>query len=298
MITLRQLRYFESLARHLNFGRAARECAVSQPALSLQIQELEAQLGVGLVERGKSSITLTDTGHTIARRAADILTSVNDLVDFARHRGGVLTGPLRLGVIPSIGPYLLPAILPKLRENFPELELQIRESQTEHLLDAIEERRIDLALLAVPVQRPGIAQVGLFEDPFYLLTPRNHRLAAQRHIETQELRGEKILLLEEGHCLRDQALNLCAMAGSADVAEFGATSLATITQLVGNGFGVTILPEMALAIEARNLENIALARFAPPRPSRTIGLAWRETSLRREDFLEFGLIVRESRPDA
>jgi LysR family hydrogen peroxide-inducible transcriptional activator len=297
MITLRQLRYFEALSRHLNFGRAARECAVSQPALSLQIQDLEAKLAVDLVERGRSSIALTETGRIIARRAGEILTAVNDLVDYARHRGGTLTGPLRLGVIPSIGPYLLPAILPALKAEFPALELHLRESQTDQLLDAIAERRIDLALLAVPVHRPGIEQIGLFEDPFYLLTPRRHELASRDSVELANLRNERILLLEEGHCLRDQALSLCNLAGAADVAEFGATSLATITQLVGNGYGVTILPEMALGIEARNLDDIAVARFAPPRPSRTIGLAWRETSPRKEDFLEFGRLVREARSD-
>ena len=298
MITFRQLRYFESLSRHMNFGRAAIECSISQPALSLQIRELEAQLGIELVERGKSSINLTDTGRTVAERAAEILTSVNDLVDFAKHRGGILTGPLKLGVIPSIGPYLLPAILPLLKSHFPELELHVRESQTDNLLDALVERRIDLALLALPVNRSGIEQVGLFEDPFYLLTPRGHPLAAGGDIKMQNLEGERVLLLEEGHCLRDQALKLCSQAGVGDIEEFGATSLATIVQLASNGYGVTILPEMALGVEARNQDNIAVASFAKPRPSRTIGLAWRDTSARKADFLEFGRIVSESRKPA
>ncbi len=298
MITLRQLRYFESLSRHRNFGRAANECAISQPALSLQVQELEAQLGLSLVERGKSSITLTDTGQSIAQRATAILTSVNDLVDFAKHRGRILTGPLRLGVIPSIGPYLLPAMLPVLKTQFPELELQVRESQTSNLVEAIAARRIDLALLALPVSQSGIEQVGLFEDPFYLLTPRGHRLASGREVQMKDLETEKVLLLEEGHCLRDQALNLCSQAGVANIEEFGATSLATIVQLASNGYGVTILPEMALAVEARNMAELAVAPFARPRPSRTIGLVWRETSSRKEDYLEFGRIVLESRKAA
>ncbi len=294
MITLRQLRYFESLSRHRNFGRAASECAVSQPALSLQIQELEAQLGVELVARGKSSTGLTDTGSDIAGRATAILTAVEDLMDFARHRGRVLTGPLRLGIIPSVGPYLLPAILPLLRKDFPELELQVRESKTTTLLEALAGRHIDLALLALPVIQSGVEQAGLFEDRFYLLTPAGHRLASAAAVNLDELKGERLLLLEEGHCLRDQALNLCSQVGADDVAEFGATSLATIVQLVRNGYGITILPEMALPVETRNREGLAVVPFSGRAPSRAIGLAWRETSPRKEDFLEFGRLVGEA----
>lgn len=295
MVTLRQLRYFESLSRHRNFGRAAGECAVSQPALSLQVQDLEAKLGVELVERGKSAIALTDMGQAVAARARRILAEVGDLEDFARHRGQPLTGPLRLGVIPSIGPYLLPAILPVLKARYPDLELQVRESQTAMLLEAIQERRIDLALLALPVLRPGIETLELFDDPFFLLTPRGHPLAQGRDVNMAQLTDEKVLLLEEGHCLRDQALNLCSQAGAGNVEEFGATSLATIVQLTGNGYGVTILPEMALAVETRNHGHVAVAPFAAPPPSRTIGLAWRDTSQRKADFAAFGRVVREAR---
>ncbi|MFT3986152.1 hydrogen peroxide-inducible genes activator [Aestuariivirga sp.] len=295
MPTLRQLRYFESLARHLNFGRAAAECAISQPALSLQIQDLETKLGIELVERGKAAISLTPVGQDVAVRAGRILAEVGDLVDFARGRGKPLSGPLRLGVIPSIGPYLLPSILPVLRAEAPELELQVRESQTAQLLDALMDRKIDLILLALPIDRPGVTQVGLFEDPFFVLTPSGHRLAGQGAIAMDDLQSEKVLLLEEGHCLRDQALNLCSQAGVDGVEEFGATSLATIVQLAGNGYGVTILPELAREVETRSHAHVAVADFARPRPSRTIGLAWRDTSRRKEDFLEFGRLIRQAR---
>jgi LysR family hydrogen peroxide-inducible transcriptional activator len=293
MITLRQLRYFDSLSRNLNFGRAAAECSVTQPALSQQIRELEGELGTLLVERGKSSIALTDTGRQVARRARDILTAVGDLTDFARHRAGPLVGPLRLGVIPSIGPYLLPAILPALRLNFPNLELTVRESQTKNLVEALADGKIDLALLALPVSTPGIEQIALFDDPFFLLAPAGHPLAARQTVMIEALREENVLLLEEGHCLRDQALDICGQAAIRKVADFGATSLATVVQLVGNGYGVTILPEISLAVEARNRDGIAVSPFEAPVPVRVIGLAWRKTSPRKQDFVRFGKIVSD-----
>jgi len=293
MITFRQLRYFESLSRHLNFSRAAADCAVSQPALSLQIQELERNLGVDLVERSKAAIGLTEAGREIAARATRILADIGDLEDFSRQSGRLLTGPLRLGVIPSVGPYLLPGLLPVLKHQFPALELQVRESQTANLMAALLDRKIDLALLALPVMGHGITQLALFEDPFYLLTPRGHPLASGAPVQANDLRNERVLLLEEGHCLRDQALNFCARAGATKAPEFGATSLATIVQLAGNGYGITILPEMAVPVEARNRPGVAVAPFAEPRPARTIGLVWRETSRRSGDYHELGRIIRE-----
>ena len=294
MPTLRQLRYLEALARHLNFGRAANECAVSQPALSQQIQEMERELGVDLVERSRSMVALTDAGRDAATRAARILAEVNELAAAARERGKPMGGTLRLGIIPTIGPYLLPLILPRLKQRFPDLDLQVQESRTANLVDALIERRIDLLLLALPVQRAGIATAALFEDPFYLLTPQGHRLSNRRAIDPAKLDGETLLLLEEGHCLRDQALNLCAKAGTAATDAFSATSLATIVQLVGNDYGVTILPGMAVPVEAGSRSAVAVAQFAKPQPFRTIGIAWRETSKRGGDYEEFGRIVREA----
>jgi LysR family hydrogen peroxide-inducible transcriptional activator len=292
VVTLRQLRYFESLSRQLHFGRAARECAITQPALSQQIQELEADLGTNLVERGKLATSLTHSGQEIARRSRAILAAVNDLTDYARHRGNVLSGQLKLGVIPSIGPYLLPAILPELKREFAELQLLVRESQTKNLLASLDEGRIDVALLALPPSPPqGLEQIVLFDDPFHLLLPADHFLSDVPRVRVNQLDGEKILLLEEGHCLRDQALSLCKRVGVETFAEFGATSLATIVQLVSNGYGVTVLPEMSLAIEARNHIRLCVRRFESPEPSRTIGLTWRETSPRKVDFIELGRLV-------
>jgi LysR family hydrogen peroxide-inducible transcriptional activator len=291
MITLKQLRYFESLSRHLHFGRAAGESAVTQPALSQQLQDLEAQLGTKLVERGKTGVSLTDSGMEVARRAREILSAVSDLTDYARHRGRVLSGSLKLGVIPSIGPYVLPAMLPELKAQFPALTLSVRESQTANLLAALAEKRIDVALLALGSAMPGFEQIALFDDPFHLLVPADHRLGRTKSIRVNELGGERVLLLEEGHCLRDQALSLCRRVGLEASTEFGATSLPTIVQLVSNGYGITVVPEMALPVEAHDQANLRVTRFAAPVPARTIGLIWRETSPRKVDFIELGRLI-------
>lgn len=291
MITLKQLRYFESLSRHLHFGRAAEEIAVTQPALSQQLQELEAHLATRLVERGKAGVSLTDPGAEVARRAREILSAVNDLADYARHRGKVLSGSLKLGVIPSIGPYVLPAILPELKAQFPGLSLSVRESQTANLLAALAENRIDVALLALGTITAGFEQIALFDDPFHLLVPADHRLGRTNSIRVSELGGERVLLLEEGHCLRDQALSLCRRVGLEASNEFGATSLPTIVQLVSNGYGITVVPEMALPVEAHDEASLRVTRFAAPEPARTIGLIWRETSPRKVDFIELGRLI-------
>jgi LysR family hydrogen peroxide-inducible transcriptional activator len=291
MITLKQLRYFESLSRHLHFGRAAEESAVTQPALSQQLQDLEAQLATKLVERGRTGVSLTDSGVEVARRARDILSAVSDLTDYARHRGRVLSGSLKLGVIPSIGPYVLPAILPELKAQFPTLALSVRESQTANLVAALAEKRIDVALLALGAVTPGFEQIALFDDPFHLLVPADHRLGRAKSIRVNELGGERVLLLEEGHCLRDQALNLCRRVGLEASNEFGATSLPTIVQLVSNGYGITVVPEMALPVEAHDQKNLRVTRFSAPEPARTIGLIWRETSPRKVDFIELGRLI-------
>lgn len=292
MITLKQLRYFAALARHRHFGKAAQECHVSQPALSLQIRELEGHLGCQLVERRRGAIALTETGREIARRAGRILIEAHDLVDHARHRPSLLSGPLHLGVIPSIAPYLLPAALPLLQRRHPALELRLRETQTETLLDDLDDGRLDVALLSLPVERPGLETLKLFDDGFVLVMPSQAGDNAPLTPEAA-LTGENLLLLEEGHCLRDQALSFCrAIRGDAR-RQYGASSLSTIMQMVANGFGATLLPTMALPIELRPDMPVTLHRFSAPAPSRAIGLAWRRSSPRKADFDAFGAIMRE-----
>lgn len=283
MITLRQLRYFEAVARHLHFGRAADECGVSQPALSQQIREMEAILGVALIERGARRISLTAQGEEVAHRGLKILGDLRDLTDFTRHGTAVLSGPLKLGAIPSVAPYLLPHALPLVQQRYPALELQLRETRTEQLVDELLQGHLDLVLMALPASEPGLESRRLFRDRFLLAARAGSPEAEGRLANADDIAPERLLLLEEGHCLRDQALRYCGVARSDRLAGFGATSLSTIMQMVANGYGVTLLPEICAGIEARD-ERIALTRFAEPEPFRDIGLVWRSSSPRRRDF--------------
>lgn len=293
MVTLKQLRYFAALARHRHFGRAAEECHISQPALSLQIQELEAQLGCQLVERRRGAVALTEIGEEVAGRARRILLEAADLVDHARHRPKLMSGELDLGVIPSIAPYLLPATLPLLQKRHPALELRLRETQTATLLDELAEGQLDVALLSLPVERAGLETLHLFADPFLLVMPSGPVAQGAPLTPEAALEAGNLLLLEEGHCLRDQALSFCGAGGPGSRRQYGASSLSTIMQMVANGFGATLMPTMALPIEYRADMPVTLHRFAEPQPSRSIGLAWRRTSPRREDFEALGAILTE-----
>lgn len=290
MITLRQLRYLDALARHCHFGRAADACAVSQPALSMQIKGLEDDLGVELVERRSSEIALTEAGKEIARRTRRILSEVNDLEDFARHRGAVLSGALKFGVIPSVAPYLLPRLLPVLQQQHPDLELELRETQTRFLVAELIRGSLDVVMIALPAPDAEIETLPLFDDAFLLAAPAADKLPARNRITADDIDPSRLILLEEGHCLRDQALAFCSDAGGGSLRELGATSLTTVIQMVANGYGVTLIPEIAVPVEARD-ERVKLMRFARPEPFRTIGLGWRKTSSRARDFEALGKIV-------
>ncbi len=289
--TLRQLRYFGTLAETLHFGRAAERCHITQPAMSLQIAELEKSLRVALIERRSRGITLTQEGEEIARRIRAILTDVKDLEDYAHHRSKMLVGQLKLGVIPTIGPYVLPSVLPALKQEFPHLELAVRETHTEHLVRELHETKIDVALLALPVDSPGLEELALFNDAFHLAVPADHPLANQNTVSHDALQEERILLLEEGHCLRDQAVAFCQTARAGGFDELAASSLSTIAQMVANGYGVTLLPDMATAVEMRDEDDMHILRFHEPAPYRIIGLVWRRTSPRKEEFAELGRAI-------
>jgi len=296
MVTLRQLRYLEALAETLHFGQAAEACAVTQPALSMQIKELEDELKISLVERRKTGIELTEQGEEIARRARLILASVRDLVDYAKHQEGVLSGVLKLGAIPSIAPYLLPAALPELQRRFPALNLQLRETLTANLVRELVTGDLDLILIALPIEDPEVETIHLFDDRFILATKATRRNQRPRRASAEMLTHDRLLLLEEGHCLRDQALSYCHMLTPEARDSFGASSLATIVQMVANGYGITLLPEMAIASEIHTGGDIRLLRFRAPEPKREIGLAWRKTSPRKADFIQFAELLRDVAP--
>jgi LysR family hydrogen peroxide-inducible transcriptional activator len=292
VITFRQLRYLSALAEHRHFGHAAEACGVTQPALSMQIRELEQQLGAELIERRPGEVLLTDIGAEVARRGENLLAAERDLVDLARHRGRLLSGKLTLGVIPTIGPYLLPKILPALQRRYGDLRVELRETQTKILLDELARGTLDVVMLALPVPEADAECLRLFEDPFLLAVPSDDPRPESARVNSDDIDPRRLILLEEGHCLRDQALAYCAGAGGAGAMGLGATSLTTVLQMVANGYGVTLVPEVAVDVEARD-ERVKLLRFAPPQPGRTIGLAWRHTSPRKNDFLAFGKLVSE-----
>ena len=297
MITLRQLRYLASLARHRHFGRAAEDCAITQPALSMQIRELEREIGGELVERRPGDIALTDLGREVAERADAILTASRDLVDFARHRA-LLSGHLRLGIIPTLAPYILPRVLPRLQQQHQQLRLEVRETQTKVLLEELARGELDCVMLALPAEGADVETLELFDDPFLLALPVGEPAPARGKVSVGDVDQRRLILLEEGHCLRDQALAFCAApklnASSRDApAGLGATSLATVMQMVANGYGVTLLPQVAVDAELHD-DRVKLLRFMAPEPARTVGLAWRRTSPRKQDFAALGEIVKQA----
>jgi LysR family hydrogen peroxide-inducible transcriptional activator len=298
MITLRQLRYLSALAKHGHFGRAAEACAVTQPALSMQIRDLERTLGVAVVERRPGDVMLTDVGREIARRGDEVLTASRDLVDFARHRSGLLTGRLTLGVIPSLAPYLLPRILPLLQSRFPELRLELRETQTSQLIEDIKSGALDAAMLALPVTESDIDTIALFEDLFLLAVPASDPRKESARVAAADIDQNRLILLEDGHCLRDQALAFCATASRGRTAAgggtvFGASSLNTVMQMVAGGYGVTLIPQIAADVERRD-ERVKFLRLENPQPGRSIGLVFRRTSPRKADFAALGEMVKQS----
>jgi len=290
MITLKQLRYLTALAEHRHFGRAADACAISQPALSMQIRALEKDLGVAVVERRHGDIALTETGRELARRGESVLAGAQDLVALARRRSAPLTGTLALGVIPTLAPYVLPKLLPALQRQFAGLKVELRETQTETLVAELMRGALDVLLLALPVQEVEAASLALFDDPFVLAVPRGDPRPDGATVRADDVDLARLILLEEGHCLRDQALAFCAGDRRDKSFGLGATSLATVLQMVANGYGITLLPQVAVETEARD-KRVKLLRFVRPTPKRVIGLAWRPSSPRKSDFTALGRTV-------
>ncbi len=256
----------------------------------MQVQELERELGLQLLERAHKGVSLTPGGREIAVRAARVLADVNDLLDSARQLAGSFCGTLRLGAIPSIAPYLLPQLLPLIRATYPDLDLHLRETQTQTLLDELVDGQLDVVLLALPVEHSGIETMPLFDDRFFLAVPASRKFPSRVRATPDLLRNNRLLLLEEGHCLREQALAFCQLRQVDSINTFGASSLSTIVQMVANGLGLTLLPEISVELETKRAD-IRLMRFVEPEPSRVLGLAWRSTCPRKRDFVELGKLI-------
>lgn len=293
MISTKQLRYFDAVARLGHFGRAAEHCAVTQPALSMQIGALEKQLGLELIERRSKGIALTETGREIARRASKILLELRDISDYAANCKAPLSVPIRLGVIPTVAPYMLPRLLLSLRKHHPDLALHIREAQTHSLMAELVAGSLDLLVLALPVERKDIETVELRSDRFLLAVPRGRTFGSRVRISPDMIQNDRLLLLEEGHCLRDQALAVCNLRPFNSTDTLGASGLSTLVQMVTSGLGLTLLPEISIAHETAH-GDVKLLRFADPEPKRLLGIAWRKTSPRKRDFVELGRLIKEA----
>lgn len=293
MVSLRQLQYLVAVADELHFRRAAEACNVSQPALSAQIQLLEEGLGAQLVERSQRKVILTPIGRDTVVRAREVLAQVDELQEAVREQVPPLSGALRLGVIPTVGPYVLPALLPRVRALFPKVELYLREEKTAELVSQLRAGQIDLALLALPVAGNDLHTLPLFDDPFVLAMPEGHELAREPSVCEADLVGRRLLLLDDGHCLRDHALQVCSLVGAGNAEDFSATSLNTLVQMVANGLGLTLMPALALDVELRSDSGLEVRRFRDPQPSRQIGLLWRRSSLRKTDFHAFAEVIEQ-----
>jgi len=280
-IKLKDLRYLVAVADSRHFGRAAERCFVSQPTLSAQLKKLEQYLGVQLIERQPNNVSLTGAGEQIVARARKVLEASEELVTQARAHRDPLAGRLRLALLPTIGPYLLPRVSAAIRRALPRLELQLYEYQTAPMLEKLNTGELDLGILALPVELDGLEARELFAEPFTVALPERHRLARRERLQAADLAGERLLLLEEGHCLRDQALEVCSRSGAAESQDFRATSLETLRQMVATGAGVTLLPELATKGAYGEARGVVVLPFAKPVPVRHIGAVWRKTSARR-----------------
>ena len=290
-LTIRQLHYFDALARLNHFGQAAESCAISQPALSMQIKELEAVLGAPLFERNARKLRLTPFGEVAVERARIILKSLDELEDLARASSGKLVGRLRIGIIPTIAPYLLPSIIKTLQVDYPGLDVHVRETITPNLISELDNGKLDAAIVALPVSESGLTEAPLFQENFVLVRPRSD--AAKPVPDPDTLRQMRLLLLEEGHCFRDQALAYCNVSQGSAREVLDANSLATLVQMVGAGMGVTLIPEMAVAIETRSAD-VSISAFADPKPNRTIGMIWRRTTPLARQMEDIAHTIRQS----
>lgn len=290
--TLRQLQFLDAIANHGSFSRAADQCNVTQPTLSAAIKELEALLDVQLVEREPRGASLTRAGEEVARRARIVLTEAQDLVAAAHEAGRPLSGTFHLGAIPTIAPYVLPQILPALRETYPDLRLVLREDTTERLLDALRARALDAALIALPWEAPGIETEKLADDEFLLIAPPDHPLSERNGLSPDDIGESDMLLLEDGHCLREHALAACALPSTRRGAEVSATSLHTLVHMVAGGLGVSLVPRLAANAGVTAGTDVAMRAFTDPLIGRSIGVAWRAGSPRRGEAKLIGQVVR------
>lgn len=295
-MNLRDLKYLVALADHKHFGRAAAACFVSQPTLSTQIRKLEDELGVALVERAPRHVMLTPAGRDAAERARTIVAEVEQMKEAARRSQNPEAGSVRLGLFPTLAPYLLPHVVPQVRQRFPELELLLVEEKTDTILRQLREGRLDAGVLALPLHDEQLHLEFLFEEPFLLAVPDGHPLADKRDLRMQDLAESSLLLLEDGHCMRDQALDVCHLSGAGEKTGFRATSLETLRQMVAANVGITLLPLLSVQPPVTPARNLRLVPFRDPPPLRRIAMVWRRSSAMGEFLVKLAAVFREVPP--
>jgi LysR family hydrogen peroxide-inducible transcriptional activator len=295
-LKLKDLRYLVALADQRHFGRAAERCFVSQPTLSAQLKKLEQTLGVQLIERAPNNVSLTAAGEEIVVRARRILEASDEVVTLARSQRDPLAGRLRMALLPTIGPYLLPQLAPLIRRSLPRLQLRLYEYQTAAMLEKLHAGELDLGILALPVELEGLESRELYREAFLVAVPERHPLAAHEAVRVADLKDETLLLLEDGHCLRDQALEVCSRVGVREQQDFRATSLETLRQMVATGAGVTLLPELAGRGAYRSARGVVLRPFTRPMPVRHVGAVWRKTTARRDAIEALCKLITEHAP--
>ena len=296
-MNIRDFEYLVALDELRSFRKASERCHVTQPTLSGQLRKLEDYLGVLLVERAKRKVMLTPVGKEVVRRARLILQEVEQIEEISVSFKDPMQGKLRMGLIPTLGPYLLPFMIPAMVQEYPRLQLFLYEEQTHILLKKLSDAELDVIILALPVSSSGLSEIELFDEPFLLALPRGHELSIQDSVSLSDLSEERILMLEDGHCLRDQALEVCMMAGATENPEFQGTSLETLRHMVSAGMGVTLMPYYSVFPNSGSNPPMTYLQFDAPVPSRKIGLLFRESSQRREGFLSIANTIRSSLPD-
>ena len=291
--SIKQLKYLCAVAEHRHFSKAAAACHVTQSTLSAAIQELESQLGVKLFERNKKAVLITPLGEKLLAQARIVLGDLEDCIGIAHAHGAPLVGDLRLGVIPTIGPFLLPSILADLRKSFNSLKLYLKEELSAELVQQLQQGKLDLIILAFPYPLPDMETVSLFKDEFLLCLPPGHELEKMQQVKQHQMRGQSILLLEEGHCLRDHALEACKLESAETDLVFQGTSLHTLVQMVANGLGMTLLPAMSVAADVLGDTHLQLKHFSNENVFREVGMAWRKSDPRREEYLLLAEFIKE-----
>lgn len=298
-VTMSELRYVVALSDERHFGRAAQACNVAQPTLSAAVKKIETTLKTQIFERSSKSVLVTPLGAEIVAEARRVLDAMDRIGDLASHAREPLAGPLRLGVIPTMGPYLLPWLVPPLRQAYPRLVLVLHEVKTSDMAEALAHNRLDAGILALPLPVTGLSSSALFEEPFLFVTPIGHALSRKAAVTESDLEDERVLLLDEGHCLRDQALAICRKAGAdADSSNgnFRATSIETLRHMVGAGMGSTLLPALAIAPDEESRSHVAVRPFVAPKPGRKMVLAWRKTHPRAGDHQKLAEFIRAQAP--